>query len=104
MAIPLRFASMKAARYEFQRTVTHLYPELEARLLPRVDQFLNGIPEEHRRFPPARLPKARMHAWLAIQEAPGKPLGQAVTAKYLDAKCEHVTTFLAWIQRALVDP
>ncbi len=73
-------------------------------LLPRVDQFLNEIPEAHRRFPPARLPKARMHAWLAIQEAPGKPLGQAITAKYLDARCEHVATFIAWVQRALVDP
>jgi quinoprotein relay system zinc metallohydrolase 1 len=40
MAIPARFVSMKAARYEFQRTVTHLYPGLEARLLPRVDQAI----------------------------------------------------------------
>jgi glyoxylase-like metal-dependent hydrolase (beta-lactamase superfamily II) len=36
--IPARFAGMKAARYEFERTVTHLYPAIEARLLPRVDQ------------------------------------------------------------------
>lgn len=37
IAIPDRFASLKFARYELQRSVSHLYPALEARLLPRVD-------------------------------------------------------------------
>jgi quinoprotein relay system zinc metallohydrolase 1 len=37
MPIPPRFAGMAAARYEIQRSVSHLYPGLEARLLPRVD-------------------------------------------------------------------
>ncbi len=38
MAIPARFAGMAAARYELQRSVSHLYPGLETRLLPRVDR------------------------------------------------------------------
>ncbi|MFC3440112.1 quinoprotein relay system zinc metallohydrolase 1 [Sphingobium rhizovicinum] len=37
IAIPDRFATMAAARYEMQRSVSHLYPGLEAALLPRVD-------------------------------------------------------------------
>lgn len=37
LAIPQRFARMAAARYELQRSVSHLYPALEADLLPRVD-------------------------------------------------------------------
>ncbi|SEJ01803.1 quinoprotein relay system zinc metallohydrolase 1 [Sphingobium sp. AP50] len=37
VAIPDRFATMAAARYELQRSVSHLYPGLEAALLPRVD-------------------------------------------------------------------
>ncbi|MES2176025.1 MAG: quinoprotein relay system zinc metallohydrolase 1 [Pseudomonadota bacterium] len=37
IAIPARFATMAAARYELQRSVSHLYPGLEAKLLPRVD-------------------------------------------------------------------
>lgn len=37
MPIPPRFAGMKAARYELERSVAHLYPALEAALLPRVD-------------------------------------------------------------------
>lgn len=37
MEIPGRFAGMAAARYELQRSVSHLYPALEARLWPRID-------------------------------------------------------------------
>ncbi len=38
IAIPERFSAMAAARYELQRSVSHLYPALENRLLPRVDK------------------------------------------------------------------
>lgn len=37
LPIPARFATIAAARYELQRSVAHLYPALEAELLPRVD-------------------------------------------------------------------
>jgi quinoprotein relay system zinc metallohydrolase 1 len=37
LPIPPRFAGMAAARYELQRSVSHLFPALEASLLPRVD-------------------------------------------------------------------
>ncbi len=37
LPIPPRFAAMAAARYELQRSVAHLYPGLQAALLPRVD-------------------------------------------------------------------
>ncbi|WP_375287267.1 quinoprotein relay system zinc metallohydrolase 1 [Sphingomonas sp.] len=35
--IPPRFAAVKVARYELERSVAHLYPALEQRYLPRVD-------------------------------------------------------------------
>lgn len=37
LPIPPRFASMAAARYELQRSVSHFYPGLEQALLPRID-------------------------------------------------------------------
>lgn len=37
MPIPAQFEGMAAARYELQRSVAHLYPAIETRLLPRVD-------------------------------------------------------------------
>ncbi|MDE2562513.1 MAG: quinoprotein relay system zinc metallohydrolase 1 [Sphingomonadales bacterium] len=36
-AIPGRFAAVKLARYELQRSVSHFYPRLEAEMLPRID-------------------------------------------------------------------
>ncbi len=37
LPIPERFADFAAARYELQRSVAHLYPALEAAMLPRID-------------------------------------------------------------------
>lgn len=37
LLIPERFSGLAAARYELQRSVSHLYPGLEAELLPRID-------------------------------------------------------------------
>jgi quinoprotein relay system zinc metallohydrolase 1 len=36
LPIPPRFAVLKAARYEFQRSVSHFYPALEAKALPKL--------------------------------------------------------------------
>lgn len=47
--------------------------------------------------------KAEIHTYLAWQEEPGKPFGQAITAKYLQAdnpKCEE---FVSWLRRLFVD-
>jgi quinoprotein relay system zinc metallohydrolase 1 len=38
LPIPPRFAAMAAARYELQRSVSHLYASAETRLLPRIDR------------------------------------------------------------------
>ena len=71
--------------------------------LPLVDGFLDGIPEPARRFAAKDRPKARMHAWLAAQQQPGKPLGQAIQARYLDAEATAVAPFLSWLRATLVD-
>ncbi len=38
LPIPDRFANMAEARTELQRSVSHLYPGIEAKLLPRIDE------------------------------------------------------------------
>lgn len=75
-------------------------------LLPRVDQFLQSLPTREQcpaRFPDKDLVKARIHGWLAIQQEPGKPMGQAITAKYLDANAPMAAVFVNWIRRLFVD-
>ncbi len=68
-------------------------------LLPRVDRFLESIPAGERRFSESRDAKARLHAWLAIQEHPGRPLGLAITSRYFSGDSEAAAPFLTWITR-----
>ena len=79
-----------------------LVPEYDT-MMPRVDSFLNNIPSEERCFTINRLPKARIHCYLAVQNEPGKPLGLAITARYLDAQSQMVKPFINWIREVLVD-
>jgi len=73
-------------------------------MLIRVDDFLESIPEQKRRFTQKHQPKARIHSWLAVQKEPGKPMGQAIgTKKYLNADKAIVQPFLDWIKNALIN-
>lgn len=47
--------------------------------------------------------KAEIHTFLAWQEEPGKPFGQAITAKYLQADKPQCSVFAAWLKRLFVD-
>lgn len=69
-------------------------------LLAHVDQSMAAIPTEQRRFAPAKQPKARIHTWLAWQAEPGKPYGQAISARYLDPHLPAADIFANWLQRA----
>jgi Protein of unknown function (DUF3226) len=52
-----------------------------------------------RRFPETQVMKANMHTWLAWQEEPGKPMGQAITKRYLDAAASHAQPLIGWLRR-----
>lgn len=64
---------------------------------------LNEIPAEHRRFREVERPKAHIHTWLAWQEGPGSPMGQAITKGDLDANAPAARQFVAWLRRLFVD-
>ncbi len=85
--------------------LSFLVPEGD-KLMPAVDGFLGDLPS--RADCPARFAdkdhiKARIHAWLAIQEQPGRPMGQAITARYLDANAPMAVELIAWLKRLLVE-
>ena len=54
------------------------------------------------RYTPAHRSKAKIHTYLAWQEEPGKPMGQAITAKVLHAETESAKVFVDWIIRLFV--
>jgi hypothetical protein len=78
-----------------------LVPE-DDKMMPHVERFLGDIPREDRPFTDANLPKARIHSYLAVQKEPGRPLGLAVTARYLDAGKDVLEPFLAWLTKTLI--
>lgn len=71
-------------------------------LMSHVDRFLHDIPPGPQRFTDIHLPKARIHSYLAVQRNPGKPLGLAITHRYLDPKNEQAEPFLNWLRKVFL--
>lgn len=68
-------------------------------LWQHVDKSVTDIPTQEVRFPEVRKSKALIHTWLAWQQEPGKPLGQAITAKYMDAQATEAKVLINWLTR-----
>ena len=75
-----------------------------ADLIPEDDQiwsmaraFIDGIPEALRLFPPQKLLRAQVHAWLATRRKP-RPMGLAIEAGDLKHDAPVARTFLNWFQ------
>lgn len=70
-----------------------------SRLFDHVTSSIAAIPEDERRFTQLAESKAIIHTWLAWQEDPGKPLGTAITMRYLDANAAQVDVLISWMNR-----
>ncbi|MBE9125002.1 MULTISPECIES: DUF3226 domain-containing protein [unclassified Coleofasciculus] len=69
-----------------------LRPKAEA-IVQEIEQFkLN-------RYTPIHHSKALIHTWLAWQETPGMPMGQAITAQVLSCNAEIANKFVEWLKR-----
>jgi hypothetical protein len=69
----------------------------------RAGEAVDSIPEDERRFAAGRRSKAHMHTWLAWQEQPGSPMGQAIGKGDLRADAPAAQRFVAWLRRLMVD-
>jgi len=69
-----------------------LRPKAEAVLLEIEQAGLN-------RYKPVHRPKALIHSWLAWQENPGMPMGQAITAQVLHHNSPTANSFISWLKR-----
>jgi len=82
--------------------VARLIPDNDD-MCPIVSRFLSSIPQEKRRFHGQDHAKAWIHSWLAVQNQPGRPMGQAITVGYLCAAGETADRFLNWLDNALIN-
>ncbi len=63
------------------------------------EDVVRRVIEVDSRFPPTQTIKAHLHTWLAWQEEPGKPMGQAITKRYLKSEAPHVQQLMTWIRQ-----
>lgn len=69
-------------------------------LRPFTAKILNEIETANQnRYSPIHRSKAFIHTWLAWQKEPGKPMGQAITARALSADSPIAHTFIRWLSR-----
>ena len=77
----------------------HFLVPAGSKLFEHVKTSVATIPANESRFKQLAEPKAIIHTWLAWQEEPGKPLGTAITAKFLDPNVSQVDALVAWLKR-----
>ncbi len=72
----------------------------DARVWQRAELAVEQIPEDERLFKstPSGVIKAKVHTWLAWQEEPGTPLGQALRKGYLQIDAPPAQTLAAWLR------
>jgi hypothetical protein len=68
-------------------------------LFKHVTKSVAGIPKSERLFHESAESKAVIHTWLAWQEKPGRPLGTAITARYLDPNVPQVDVLVSWLKK-----
>jgi hypothetical protein len=69
-------------------------------LMPLAEESIDNVQAkvvEAERFSDIHQSKALMHTWLAWQNEPGKPFGQAFTRSYFDKNAELVNAFADWL-------
>lgn len=71
----------------------------ESKLFEHVQLSVDSIPTDELRFKDLARPKVDIHTWLAWQNEPGKPLGTAITARFLDPDAAPVDEFVSWLKR-----
>lgn len=60
-------------------------------------ECVGNIEPRLRLFSEIREQKAVLHTWLAWQEDPGRPYGQAIKNNSINARSEQATNFAAWL-------
>ena len=90
---------------ELEDFIAFLVPQRESNLLwTYASQCLDGLPKTAERYPEQDRSKAHVHTWLAWQNEPGKPLGQAITARYIDANAPDARQLIEWLRGLFINP
>ena len=68
-------------------------------LMKKSEEVLTELETEGiQNYKPVHRSKAKIHSFLAWQDVPGRPMGQAITANILDADSELAVKFVGWLK------
>jgi hypothetical protein len=79
--------------------VAQLIPQDDLLKLKVQDALVDIEVNNLSRYSAVARPKAFIHTWLAWQENPGQPMGQAITAHVLQHDNEIAVKFVAWLTK-----
>ena len=65
---------------------------------PLAERYIDGIPAADRKFAEGKIPRAKVHAWLAAREDPRR-MGAAIGAGDLDTEVTLCQSFADWLRR-----
>ena len=82
---------------ELENFVHDMIPENDF-VLPRARCYIDGIPEQERKFTESKLTRAYVHAWLATCKKP-RPMGTAIEARDLQYDVPVANSFVCWLRR-----
>lgn len=77
----------------------HFLVPAGSQLFEHVKTSVANIPRDEQLFSQLAKSKAIIHTWLAWQKDPGKPLGTAITARFLNPNVVQVDVFVDWLKR-----
>ncbi len=78
--------------------IRFLVPEDDT-LWPLAEDVVRKVIATDRKFRLSYTSKALLHTWLAWQEEPGGPMGQAITKRYLNANAPYAQELMSWIRQ-----
>ena len=65
---------------------------------PKSEKYIDCIPHQHRKFADRKTTRAKLYAWLATREEPGR-MGSAINKQDLSISGKQSQKFVAWIRR-----
>ena len=82
---------------ELENFVSEMIPNDDP-VWPRSQSYIDGIPKSDRKFTEKKVPRAKVHAWLATREEPRK-MGVAIRAQDLRVDGPLSTRFANWLRQ-----
>ncbi len=80
---------------ELEDFIAELIPENDP-LWALINEWFNGVPDDHRKFTPNKELRAKIHTWLATLECPLR-MGTAIRSHDLNSSAPIAKSFCNWL-------